>query len=165
MHLELFYKALPVMYILINTRPHPGGFYIGTTTLLTICAFVSQERRDTMKAFLAGKLPLIVATGIMGRGLDLVRVTQVIVFDMPSSIPEYIHEIGRASRLGNPGSAMVFINDDDKAIFKEFVALLQSTSTVIPRELSNSPFLHSSYAVAYSKHKRKRRKHEVDLSD
>ncbi|CAK9263573.1 unnamed protein product [Sphagnum jensenii] len=124
-----------------------------------------QERRDTMKAFLAGKLPLIVATGIMGRGLDLVRVTQVIVFDMPSSIPEYIHEIGRASRLGNPGSAMVFINDDDKAIFKEFVALLQSTSTVIPRELSNSPFLHSSYAVAYSKHKRKRRKHEVDLSD
>ena len=115
-----------------------------------------------MKSFLTGETPVIVATGVLGRGLDLLKVTQVIVFDFPSSIQEYIHMIGRASRLGNPGSAMVFVDNDSKALFKELVALLRASATVIPRELLNSPYLHSTYALAYNRRKR-RRKQNVDI--
>lgn len=121
-----------------------------------------QERRETMKRFLTGNLRVLVATGVMGRGLDLVRVTQVIVFDFPSSIQEYIHMIGRTSRLGQPGSAMVFIDNESKALFKDFVGLLRSSGTAIPRELSNSPYVHSTYAVAYNKKKRRRVREESD---
>ena len=60
-----------------------------------------SERRRVLTAFLMGELPIIVATGVLGRGLDLVRVKQVVVFDMPNSLEEYVHQIGRASRLGH----------------------------------------------------------------
>ena len=58
----------------------------------------------------------MVATGILGRGLDLINVTEVINFDMPNTIDEYIHQVGRAGRLGSEGFAISFINDDDKRI-------------------------------------------------
>ncbi|KAI5064207.1 hypothetical protein GOP47_0020877 [Adiantum capillus-veneris] len=114
-----------------------------------------SERRQVLRSFLLGELPIVVATGVLGRGLDLIKVKQVIVFDMPSSIEEYIHQIGRASRLGLPGTAMVFVNNDSKAIFKPLVDLLQLSGTNVPRELANSPYLHSSYAAAYN-HKRRK---------
>lgn len=136
-------------------------------SLLTLCFALcvpSQDRRETMKNFLTGELPVIVATGVLGRGLDLLKVTQVIVFDFPSSVQEYIHMIGRASRLGNAGSAMVFVDNESKALFKELVTLLRASGTVIPRELLNSPYLHSTYALAYNKKKR-RRKHVDSDSD
>ncbi|KAK2637497.1 hypothetical protein Ddye_032289 [Dipteronia dyeriana] len=43
---------------------------------------------------------VIVATGVLGRGIDLLGVRQVIVFDLPNSIKEYVYQISRASRLG-----------------------------------------------------------------
>eukprot|EP00250_Pteridium_aquilinum_P016396 c23085_g1_i2 orf=77-1195(-) len=113
------------------------------------------ERRKVLNSFLLGELPVIVATGVLGRGLDLIKVKQVIVFDMPSSLEEYIHQVGRASRLGMPGIAMVFVNNENKGIFKGFISLLQSSGATVPRELANSPYVHSSYAAAYTNKKRK----------
>lgn len=130
-----------------------------TSFVVFVCGL--QDRRETMKRFLTGEISVIVATGVLGRGMDLLKVTQVIVFDFPSTIQEYIHMIGRASRLGNPGSAMVFLDNESKALFKELVALLRASGTAIPRELLNSPYLHSTYALAYNKKKR-RRKQDVD---
>jgi ATP-dependent RNA helicase DDX59 len=134
-------------------------FLLFSHILLNLCAL--QDRRETLKRFLTGEISVIVATGVLGRGLDLLRVSQVIVFDFPLSIQEYIHMIGRASRLGNPGSAMVFLDNESKALFKELVALLRTSGTAIPRELMNSPYLYSTYALAYNKKKR-RRKQDVD---
>ncbi|KAH7298231.1 hypothetical protein KP509_25G032800 [Ceratopteris richardii] len=114
-----------------------------------------NERRQVLRSFLLGELPIVVATGVLGRGVDLIKVKQVIVFDMPNSLEEYIHLVGRASRLGMPGLAMVFINNENKAVFKNFINLLQSSGASVPRELANSPYVHSSYAAAYSQKKRK----------
>lgn len=114
-----------------------------------------QERREVMGSFLTGSLPIVVATGVLGRGLDLLRVTQVIIFDMPSSLDEYIHQIGRASRLGLPGSAMVFVNDESKQLFKPLIEILRSSGVVVPKELASSPYAVSSYAAAYNPRKRK----------
>jgi ATP-dependent RNA helicase DDX59 len=114
-----------------------------------------QERRQVLKDFLTGSLPIVVATGVLGRGLDLLRVTQVIIFDFPHTTEEYIHQIGRASRLGAPGTAMVFINTENKVIFKELVGVFQKARVVVPKELLNSPYAASSYAAAYNPRKRK----------
>lgn len=116
------------------------------------------ERRQILKSFLTGELSVVVATGVLGRGLDLLKVSQVIVFDMPNSLQEYVHQVGRASRLGMPGSAIIFINNDDKALFKDFIPLLKMAGAPVPRELANSPYSLSSYATVYKQKNQKKRK-------
>ena len=69
-------------------------------------------------------------TGVLGRGVDLLGVRQVIVFDMPNSIKEYIHQIGRASRLGDEGTAIVFLNEENKNMFPELIEILKSSGAI-----------------------------------
>ena len=66
----------------------------------------------------------------MGRGVDLLGVRQVIVFVMPNSIKEYIHQIGRASRLGDEGTAIVFLNEENKNMFPELIEILKSSGAI-----------------------------------
>nr|BAH19831.1 AT3G02065 [Arabidopsis thaliana] len=96
-----------------------------------------KERRDVMGSFLGGEVPVLVSTGVLGRGVDLLVVRQVIVFDMPSTIKEYIHVIGRASRMGEKGTTIVFVNEDDRNLFPDLVAALKSSGAAIPKELIN----------------------------
>ncbi|OMO99258.1 hypothetical protein COLO4_13406 [Corchorus olitorius] len=99
-----------------------------------------KERREILRSFLVGEVSIVVSTGILGRGIDLLGVRQVIVFDMPSSIKEYIHQIGRASRLGEEGMAFVFVNEENKNLLPELIDSLKSSGSVIPRELVNSRY-------------------------
>ncbi|KAL9256590.1 DEAD-box ATP-dependent RNA helicase 41-like protein [Drosera capensis] len=99
-----------------------------------------KERRDTVKSFLWGEFSVLVATGLLGRGIDMLSVRQVIVFDMPNSIKEYVHLIGRASRLGEEGNVIVFVNEEDRKILPELVDMLKSSGAALPRELANSRY-------------------------
>lgn len=114
-----------------------------------------KERRENLKLFVMGEVPVIVSTGVLGRGVDLLKVKQVIVFDMPNSMEEYIHQIGRASRMREEGIAIVFVNEDDRKLFKELIQNLKSVGAAIPRELANSHYSLNTYQ--YSKqHKRRK---------
>lgn len=114
-----------------------------------------SERREIIRCFLMGEVSVLVATGLLGRGVDLVSVRQIVVFDMPNSIKEYVHLIGRASRLGEEGNAIVFVNEEDKKIFPEFVNVLKSSGAVVPKELANSRYTVCSVSVWNSQKKRK----------
>ncbi|KAH6812371.1 P-loop containing nucleoside triphosphate hydrolases superfamily protein [Perilla frutescens var. frutescens] len=116
-----------------------------------------KERRDIMKSFLVGELTVLVATGVLGRGINLLSVRQVIVFDMPNSMKEYVHQIGRASRMGEDGTAIVLVNEENKKLFPELVELLKSTGASIPYELANSRYTTSSFSAGMAQKKRKRR--------
>uniref|UniRef100_A0A2P2P648 Helicase C-terminal domain-containing protein n=1 Tax=Rhizophora mucronata TaxID=61149 RepID=A0A2P2P648_RHIMU len=114
-----------------------------------------KERREIMRSFLAGEVPVVVSTGVLGRGIDLLDVRQVIVFDMPNSIKEYVHQIGRASRMGEEGTAIVFVNEENKNLFPDFIEILKSSGAVIPRELSNSRYAIRSLPMGKFQRKRK----------
>ncbi|CAK7348168.1 unnamed protein product [Dovyalis caffra] len=114
-----------------------------------------KERREVMKSFLVGEVPLVVATGVLGRGVDLFGVRQVIVFDMPNSIKEYVHQIGRASRMGEDGTAIVFVNEENKNLFPDMIEVLKSSGAVIPRELVNSRYAMRSFPTGKGQRKRK----------
>ncbi|KAK9726617.1 hypothetical protein RND81_05G227200 [Saponaria officinalis] len=114
-----------------------------------------KERRETIRRFLMGEVSVLVATGLLGRGVDLVSVRQVIVFDLPNTTKEYVHLVGRASRLGKEGNATVFINEEDKKVFPEFVDVLKSSGAVVPRELANSRYTVCRVPVGKSQKKRK----------
>lgn len=61
---------------------------------------IQSEREDAMQAFRSGKTPIMVATGLSARGIDVKNVLHVINYDLPSTdhggIQEYIHRIGRS---------------------------------------------------------------------
>ena len=71
---------------------------------------MSQGARDgVMLAFKAGHVPVLVATDVAARGLDISTVTHVINFDVPTSPDVYVHRIGRTGRVGRSGRAITFI--------------------------------------------------------
>ncbi|NXX88775.1 DDX59 helicase, partial [Centropus bengalensis] len=100
------------------------------------------ERTDILQGLLQDKYEVIVSTGVLGRGLDLVNVKLVVNFDMPSSMDEYVHQVGRAGRLGHSGTAITFINNNSKKLFWDVVKRVKPTGTILPPQLLNSPYLH-----------------------
>ena len=114
-----------------------------------------KERRETMQSLLVGEVPVVVATGVLGRGVDLLGVRQVIVFDMPNNIKEYVHQIGRASRMGEEGQGIVFVNEENKNIFSELIEVLKSGGAAVPRELANSRYATGVFSGGKGSKKRK----------
>ncbi len=73
---------------------------------------LSQGQRDgVMLAFKGGRVPLLVATDVAARGLDITTVTHVINYDVPTSPDTYVHRIGRTGRIGAKGRAITFVED------------------------------------------------------
>ena len=62
-----------------------------------------REREEALRQFRGGRCPILVATAVAARGLDIPNVKHVINFDLPSDIEEYVHRIGRTGRMGNLG--------------------------------------------------------------
>ncbi|KAJ5797990.1 DEAD/DEAH box RNA helicase [Penicillium pulvis] len=95
-----------------------------------------REREDAIRAFRTAECPILVATGISARGLDIVNVMHVINYDLPKAhhggITEYIHRIGRTARIGNEGIATSFYNDRDEDIAPALVKILLETKQDIP---------------------------------
>jgi ATP-dependent RNA helicase DeaD len=76
---------------------------------------MSQGSRDgVMIAFKAGRVPILVATDVAARGLDISTVTHVVNYDVPTSPDTYVHRIGRTGRVGRSGRAITFVEERQK---------------------------------------------------
>ncbi|KAJ6222945.1 hypothetical protein RDWZM_001490 [Blomia tropicalis] len=75
-----------------------------------------NEREGALHSFRNGHTPILVATAVAARGLDIPNVKHVINFDLPNDIEEYVHRIGRTGRVGNLGLATSFFNDKNRNI-------------------------------------------------
>jgi ATP-dependent RNA helicase DeaD len=76
---------------------------------------MSQGSRDgVMISFKSGRLPLLVATDVAARGLDISGITHIINFDVPTSPDVYVHRIGRTGRVGRSGRAITFYEPRQK---------------------------------------------------
>ena len=69
-----------------------------------------------MVAFRNGEAPILIATDIAARGLDIKNVMHVVNYDLPDDIDEYVHRIGRTGRVGNRGLATSFYNSRNDTI-------------------------------------------------
>jgi ATP-dependent RNA helicase DDX5/DBP2 len=70
------------------------------------------EREYSLDLFRKGKAPLLVATDVAARGLDIKGVTHVVNFDMARDVESYVHRIGRTGRAGELGESVTFWNPD-----------------------------------------------------
>jgi len=84
-----------------------------------------REREEALVDFKTGRSRILVATSVAARGLDISGVEQVINYDMPSSIEDYVHRIGRTGRCGNIGRATSFFDPvTDSALARPLVKIL-----------------------------------------
>ncbi|KAI0989965.1 hypothetical protein GJ496_011691 [Pomphorhynchus laevis] len=91
-----------------------------------------REREHALKLFRTGHTPILVATAVAARGLDVPNVRRVINFDMPNDINEYVHRIGRTGRVGNIGESLSFFNEGNVNIVHELISLLEECNQEIP---------------------------------
>jgi ATP-dependent RNA helicase DeaD len=80
---------------------------------------MSQGSRDgVMLGFKGGRVPILVATDVAARGLDVSTVTHVVNYDVPVSPDVYVHRIGRTGRVGRSGRAITFVEPRQKSEMK-----------------------------------------------
>ncbi|XP_068389226.1 ATP-dependent RNA helicase DDX3X-like [Eschrichtius robustus] len=101
-----------------------------------------RDREEALHQFRSGKSPILVATGVAARGLDISNVKHVINFNLPSDIEEYVHRIGRTGRVGNLGLATSFFNERNINITKDLLDLLVEAKQEVPSWLENMAYDH-----------------------
>merc|ERR1711953_1574081 len=94
-----------------------------------------EEREWVLKEFKEGKSPILVATDVASRGLDVKDIEYVINYDFPAQIEDYIHRVGRTGRAGATGSAYTFFTRDKAKMAKDLIAVLREASQIVPEEL------------------------------
>ncbi|XP_061735701.1 DEAD-box helicase 3 X-linked a isoform X2 [Nerophis ophidion] len=101
-----------------------------------------RDREEALHQFRSGRRPILVATAVAARGLDISNVKHVINFDLPSDIEEYVHRIGRTGRVGNLGLATSFFNDKNSNITKDLLDILVEAKQEVPSWLESLAYEH-----------------------
>merc|ERR1711881_108135 len=94
-----------------------------------------EEREWVLKEFKEGKSPILVASDVASRGIDVKDIKYVINYDFPGSVEDYIHRVGRTGRAGATGSSYTFFTSDKFKHAKDLVAVLNEANQPVPEEL------------------------------
>ena len=78
-----------------------------------------MDRHDSDADFRAGQVPVLLATNVAARGLDVVSIDQVINYELPESAELFTHRIGRTGRMDREGVAITLITPDDMLAWKK----------------------------------------------
>ncbi|XP_010478619.1 PREDICTED: DEAD-box ATP-dependent RNA helicase 5 [Camelina sativa] len=93
------------------------------------------ERTRSLSLFKEGSCPLLVATDVAARGLDIPDVEVVINYSFPLTTEDYVHRIGRTGRAGKKGVAHTFFTQLNKGLAGELVNVLREAGQVVPADL------------------------------
>lgn len=96
-----------------------------------------RERERALEFFRNGRCPIMVATAVAARGLDIPNVTHVVNYDLPTDIDDYVHRIGRTGRAGNTGLSTAFFNRGNRGIVRDLLELLKEANQEVPSFLEN----------------------------
>jgi ATP-dependent RNA helicase DeaD len=101
---------------------------------------LSQNARErVMASFRSGAVPILLATNVAARGLDVPEVAQVINYELPESADWFTHRVGRTGRMGRAGRAITLLTPDDGAKWRQF-------EKALGRRLERRPWAHAAEA-------------------
>lgn len=95
-----------------------------------------QERDWVLNEFKTGKSPIMVATDVASRGIDVRNITHVINFDYPNNSEDYVHRIGRTGRAGAKGTAITFFTAGDAKQARDLLTILREAKQPIDPQLA-----------------------------
>jgi len=84
-----------------------------------------SQRQRALDGFRDGKYKILVATDIAARGLDVLSISHVINYDMPETVDDYTHRIGRTGRVDQTGDAYSFVTSDNREVVRELEKVLK----------------------------------------
>ena len=113
------------------TACHSMGYSCGS-----IHGGKGQDAREAaLTGFKRGDFDILVATDVAGRGIDVKGIDLVVNYELPASIENYTHRIGRTGRAGRKGTAVSFITSEDQDIMYDLRQLLIESNNEVPPEL------------------------------
>lgn len=136
---------------LVFTRTKRGADKLATKLQRTVRGIavihgdLSQPVRNrVMKRFRTGEIPVLVATDVVGRGIDVNGISHVINYDIPDDPENYVHRIGRTGRMGKNGVAYLFVTPDQGAPLTSIEMLMNRTIPPLPLNDFNATDSESS---------------------
>ena len=91
-----------------------------------------QEREDRLSDFRSGKIPIVIATDVLSRGIHIDGIDLVINFDVPGDAEDYVHRIGRTARASAEGEAITLISKEDRHRFRRIEELVEMKVRRVP---------------------------------
>ena len=95
------------------------------------------DRDSAIDDFKKGITPILTATSVAARGLDVKELKLVINYDAPNHLEDYVHRAGRTGRAGNTGTAVTFITPDQERYSLDIAKALRQSGQEVPEELQN----------------------------
>ncbi|CAN6809266.1 unnamed protein product [Brassica oleracea] len=93
------------------------------------------ERDNVLNQFRSGRTPVLVATDVAARGLDVKDIRAVINYDFPNGVEDYVHRIGRTGRAGATGQAFTFFGDQDSKHASDLIKILEGANQRVPPQI------------------------------
>ncbi len=93
------------------------------------------DRDSTIEDFKAGVTPILVATSIAARGLDVKQLKLVVNYDAPNHLEDYVHRAGRTGRAGNTGTAVTFVTSEQDRYSVDIAKALRQSGQEVPEAL------------------------------
>lgn len=93
------------------------------------------DRDSTISDFKLGNIPILIATSVAARGLDVKDLGLVINYECPNHMEDYVHRVGRTGRAGNKGTAITFITKEQERFAPDICRALKASSVAVPEEL------------------------------
>lgn len=90
-----------------------------------------------MGLFKDQRVPILVATNLAARGLDVKDIRFVINYDFPTQMEEYVHRVGRTGRAGATGTSFTLFTQEDARFAKDLIKVLTDNHQKVPDELYN----------------------------
>jgi ATP-dependent RNA helicase RhlE len=90
------------------------------------------QREKALASFKAGEVPILIATDIAARGIDVTGVSHVVNFELPNVAEQYVHRIGRTARAGAAGVAIAYCAEDERAYLRDIEKLTRQKIEVAP---------------------------------
>ncbi|KAE9403646.1 P-loop containing nucleoside triphosphate hydrolase protein [Gymnopus androsaceus JB14] len=100
-----------------------------------------RERDWVLGEFKAGRSPILIATDVASRGLDVKDVGYVINYDFPNNCEDYVHRVGRTGRAGKKGISYTYFTTENARSARELIAILREAKSFVPPELEEMAML------------------------
>ncbi len=84
-----------------------------------------KEREELLLQFKSKRLPILIGTDVLSRGIDVEGIDLVVNFDVPPDPEDYVHRIGRTARAATQGTAITFVNNTDQGKFARIEKLIE----------------------------------------
>ncbi|KAJ9308230.1 hypothetical protein DTO217A2_2212 [Paecilomyces variotii] len=90
------------------------------------------DRDSTISDFKAGIFPVLIATSVAARGLDVKQLKLVVNYDAPNHLEDYVHRAGRTGRAGNTGTAVTFLTEEQERYSVDIAKALKQSGQAVP---------------------------------